>query len=73
MGEQLLYRNIEKDLGLELDPVFEPLLVKIKSCMKNLAVKIQKIKLKESEHENEILDHKRMQSDILNDFKKLQT
>jgi hypothetical protein len=73
VGEQLLYRNIEKDLGLELDPVFEPLLVKIKSCMKNLAVKIQKIKLKESEHENEILDHKRMQSDILNDFKKLQT
>jgi len=69
----MLYRNIEKDLGLELDPVFEPLLVKIKSCMKNLAVKIQKIKLKESEHENEILDHKRMQSDILNDFKKLQT
>jgi hypothetical protein len=73
VGEQLLYRNIEKDLGLELDPVFEPLLVKIKSCMKNLAVKIQKIKLKESEHENEILDHKRMQSDILNDFKKIQT
>jgi hypothetical protein len=73
VGEQMLYRNIEKDLGLELDPVFEPLLVKIKSCMKNLAVKIQKIKLKESEHENEILDHKRMQSDILNDFKKLQT
>lgn len=66
---------MQYDVTLEwvLDSTCEPLHTVLQKLKRDLNTKITKVRQKQIDHESEILDQKKLKSDIVDDFKKLQT